>query len=108
MIEQALTPEEWRQRMVASGDTYIRIGPDGFVEFDPNVEDVASDFFDAAQAIAIANAALPDNDPRKITREWVEALWNAAYEAPEPNRSELNRMADALESYLAPEVTCRP
>jgi hypothetical protein len=81
--------------------------------------------------IALANAALPDTDPRKITREWVKALRAAAFalrEQPlgvsddwrhmdatwanlggaqrarhEASALALSALAAALESYLPPE-----
>lgn len=49
---------------------------------------------DLAAVIGFANAALPDSDPRKITRKHVELLRETV--AP------LRAFADALESYLPP------
>lgn len=72
--------------------------------------------------IALANAALPDSDPRKITREWVNAIRNASPSLPTPrnntewvttgqalataeaHRAVLDLIADALESYLPPQT----
>ena len=71
--------------------------------------------------IALANAALSDDDPRKITREWVAELRTTASEIDVQLRNPhwrmaddrslavhrartLRTMADALESYLPPET----
>jgi hypothetical protein len=78
-----------------------------------------------AQLIALANAALPDSDPRKITRERVQSLRALAEELafddctiPEDEDApltlagrehrhrliaEARNLAAALESYLPPE-----
>lgn len=63
------------------------------------------------QVIAFANAALPDSDPRKITRETVATLRNHAYYSKHGDAhgrlamtaDALAALADALESYLPPE-----
>lgn len=70
---------------------------------------------DFAALLAICNAALPADDPRKITREWVVALRaeaergeyaervgdNAGFSAIDPSLA--RQIAAALESYLPPE-----
>lgn len=65
-----------------------------------------------AGAIAIANTALPDSDPRKITREMVDEVRRVA-SAINPSAADadgeesvrsLARIADALESYLPQET----
>ena len=68
-IEPALTPAEWRKfnpRDIHTLDIVER----------PEI------------LVAIGNFALPDSDPRKITRETVKRL---------------RALADHLESYLPPE-----
>jgi len=45
--------------------------------------------------IALANAALPDGDPRKITAGWVERIRNG-------NAAERAAIADALAALLPP------
>ena len=67
-----------------------------------------------ARTIALANAALPDSDPRKITRHHVERLRMVAATLHMRESgmagpmtivsNELNEIAEALESYLPPEV----
>lgn len=62
--------------------------------------------------IAVANAALPDSDPRKFTRATIAMLrrkadvFHPTPESPMLGRmrdTELDAFADALESYLPPE-----
>lgn len=116
-IEPALTPHEWEDAL------------------DPDVRDglahEKSYLWGRARphaAIAILNAALPDSDPRKITRETVKmlralAVWqrsltpavtHIAIASGERTKGEMraftgtaaadiNQIADALESYLPPE-----
>jgi hypothetical protein len=59
--------------------------------------------------IAILNAALPDSDPRKITREWIQSIRDSADavdgewgvgKGDHPIAIRLAAIADALESYL--------
>ena len=67
-----------------------------------------------ASMIAAYNDALPDSDPRKITRDDIEALRricrSAVYQfqkstgAVLPDGKVVERIADALESYLPPET----
>lgn len=118
-IEPALTAEEWAKK--ASGDFSI----DGTQLWGQDEQRWGNCWIDAAKAIALANAALSDSDPRKITREWVRLLtkingaadqFDAAAdgcdEAGEQRDAvawrkdaDLARsIADALESYLPPEA----
>lgn len=83
-IEPALTADDWAREL--------------------SVADLHP-FLDTEKIIAVANAALPDSDPRKITRERIALLrvelgWaeNAEYS----NDPEARRFLDALESYLPP------
>lgn len=56
-----------------------------------------------AAAIALANAALPDDDPRKITREDVDNLRGIlSGDAWAVAKADIKRLADTLESYLPP------
>lgn len=93
-IEQALTKDEWEHAL------------------DPDVrESLAYEVTylwgktRPGAAIALANAALPDSDPRKITREIVEAIRKAYLEFGQTNETtdRILEIADALESYLPPE-----
>lgn len=96
-IEPALSAEEWAEvsRM--------------------EIEAVAAQFYERPVAVvAFANAALPDSDPRKITRETVNLLreivanehesakLNEPSNIGEAEISGLTQLADALKSYLPP------
>lgn len=122
-IEPALTAEEWREK-VAWMDPYrvgvsVGITPNGVVEIDD--DDYYSGFTRTmsrpAALIALANAALPDSDPRKITlgtvlelRRWAEfvaiGMKDSGYkhEVVQANFDQMRDFADALSSYLPPEV----
>lgn len=99
-IEPALTPQEWRElaRPAYAPGKDARIGFTGILYPKRPLA-----------VIAALNDALPDNDPRKITREWVTRLrkWAADCEAQygpwQLDPDEARAMADALESYLPPE-----
>lgn len=56
--------------------------------------------------IALANAALPDSDPRKITREKLANVLGALEVAANATRDESETLAfiAALESYLPPDL----
>ena len=61
---------------------------------------------DIARMIALANAALPDG-PRKITERWVSAMRDAVETMMRDGHGKslaLAEAADALASYLPPEV----
>ena len=63
----------------------------------------------AHAAMAVANDALSDDDPRKITREKIEMIRAAANSVADEvvegshRVTDLRAFADALESYLPPE-----
>lgn len=128
-IEPALTPEEWaagRAELLEGGDgvqdvIVLDSGPDR-IEWvglpartlsDGRVMLRTSFPDDLAIVIALANAALPDGDPRKITRANVVDLGDAATQIEEEGggghvwRAEhvarLRQFADALDSYLPRE-----
>ena len=99
-IGSALTDIEWEEVSAGLWPLDARVG---------------AELVSLPQAIAIANAALPDTDPRKITRDWVIALRaeaergrradvrgdNAGFSAIDPDTAD--QIANALESYLPPE-----
>lgn len=63
---------------------------------------------DPHTVIQIANAALPDSDFRKITREQVDALMLTLLNEPSAfgdGRGIVYRLADALDSYVPREKT---
>lgn len=105
-IEPALNAEGWETLTPLSGVDWRAIGQQfGVLGSPPTL-------------IALANAALPDSDPRKITRAAVEVIRKFAYwhhhaavpAMPERYqylaRAEISYallLADALASYLPPE-----
>jgi hypothetical protein len=121
-IEPALSADLWAmpfdafgRRYISLGESLVRLGKDGSfaVNYDGAVYDSELQSLtveDRRGLIALSNAALPDDHPAKITREWVTQLREWAYNATESDySSQLNphvarTMADALESYLPPEI----
>ena len=116
-IEPALTAEEWANGQYIGADLSIRRRNDGLsghrLELDVRATpfDTPEDF---AAAVAMFNAALPGDDPRKITRERIEALRRCvelARESEMGTRGGVDWRRDtfadstilALESYLPPE-----
>jgi hypothetical protein len=95
-IEPALTAEEWAKRVGVYGWDY----GSGFIVDRPHA------------IIAVLNAALPDADPRKITRKHIAMLREAGRQRDSlsppylditlDDAAELLAFADALESYLPP------
>lgn len=110
-IEPAIPAEHWRN-LAALGERGPRLAL--WDEFTTSERKP-----DMPAVIALANAALPDDDPRKITREWVTLLRFVAdcserdsialYNEREADKdgsqaiASLRAMAAALESYLRPE-----
>lgn len=71
-IEPALTPEEWAKH---SGGTAAVWMSAKLPRSDSEDAEIRLDFAERPIAvIALANAALPDDDPRKITREKLDAM----------------------------------
>lgn len=68
-IEPALTPEEWARYRASESVVYEYVlqGPDGKL-WEPTTH----------QEMAILNDTLPDGDPRKITRDDIQMLWEVA------------------------------
>lgn len=97
-IEPALSGEqwsEWRRALEQAG---------GDVLYTVYNDTVGEDAAECAQIIAYNNDALPDDDPRKITRALVERMRREAYNVPDGYSPHLwlADIADALESYLQP------
>lgn len=129
-IKPVLTAKDWSFRasseQTSLGATGVRLdtfGPDDVVltldRFDGE-EGVSAPVSLIPAVIALANAALPDSDPRKITRERIalirelaELAWLRAksFKVAEPfatrnadrAKDDVLQFADALESYLPPE-----
>lgn len=92
-LAPALTPEGWADAAKYGVDILrAECGPIGYVK--------------AAEVLALANHALPDSDPRKITRGVVEMMLRAAWDVPDGYsvNVSLANFADALQSYLPPDT----
>lgn len=106
-ITPALTPEEWAEALERGGlskdGTYYlpERAPDGLTV---GITSEIGTFFDHQELptlIALANHALPDTDPRKITREDVELVKQAhglSRQIPD-----FDRLAAKLAALLPPE-----
>lgn len=92
-IKPALTAEEWER---------VRQTPGGAADYDDAVGDSPET---RAYLIALNNDALPDSDPRKITRADVDNLRGIlSGDAWAVAKSDIRWLAAALESYLPPET----
>jgi hypothetical protein len=102
MIASAMSPEEWTEALSwPHGVKDYIVGPADRVGYG---DDSCADM---ARLIALANAALPDTDPRKITRAMVERLYGLANVLRDVHRMNIDAeqcesLADALASYLPP------
>jgi hypothetical protein len=115
-IQSALTDDEWERRIIDRIHGIDHSGPyacSGVAKGNPSLSVDASDWTpDALPAlIALANATLPDADPRKITRRHTSVLrkaigvmWSSENPNDRPTAVELDRLADVLESYLPPKA----
>lgn len=104
-IRPALTCEEWEdvdeKDIHGWDDGNLYVGR-------PRSKEGDLDITDRPHAlIALANAALPDDDPRKITHESVAVIRAAGDNAAEWGHdlaaAVLRGVADGLRSYLPPE-----
>ena len=116
-IAPALTPEEWQQKSALleahmGRDTAVSVVDSHFVlrahdtwRGERYTAAVSATPHHLVRIIALANAALPDDDPRKITRVTIAEIRNAAenvdHEWGGPD-ADLWRIADVLESFLPP------
>ena len=123
-ILPALSAEEWAKREIRRSDAdvtvWARIEPVvGLqVEFVYGGSYGAKDVANIAAIIALANAAMNDEDPRKFTRATVDALrllldfchekhvgFGGWYEEHAAALPPVDDLADAIESYLPPSAT---
>jgi hypothetical protein len=124
MIEPALSAEEWANEeagvvaITRDGFTRDGLSRSGYqLTAESTVKIQVGDHEDFGRTeipglIALANAALPDSDPRKITREKIKAL-RAGAESLEADYdcggnhealvTSVKELVAALESYLPPE-----
>jgi hypothetical protein len=122
-IEPALTAGQWGPMPPRVANYTLSNG--AIVHLGPREIGIQDNWGEAAAAplaavIALANHALPDSDPRKITRTQINALRFAAVALREKGEKMLaagispgiedeqaftvDKLADALESYLPPEA----
>jgi hypothetical protein len=100
-IAPALEPEEWRHRRCGAVSLDRVDAETHVVVRDPDGEIVSvSGPAEVFALMALANAALPDGDPRKITRELTQQL------RAEPAAVAL-KVASLLEKLLPPERVIR-
>jgi hypothetical protein len=101
-IKPALSPFQWNS-IRRDGDVWS-VTPTAQMPLDPASTPRVSRAT-APLYLALANHALADTDPRKITRNMVNALRETADDQPwdENLGAVLNGIADVLESYLPPK-----
>jgi hypothetical protein len=107
-IAPALKPEEWKDRRCGAvsvdhvdGETHVVVtDPDGEIVSVSGPEEVFA-------LLALANDALPDGDPRKITHAKVRVLVKFASEIRGGHSSEdwdaLRQLTQTLNALLAPD-----
>lgn len=104
-IPPALTADEWARvpRPDVTDFTGRYLGSSTAQESDAGAHAI----------VAVANAALPDSDPRKLTRDDVAALCLAAstiraeWGDDDPEARDLRRVATKLAALLPPEPSPR-
>ena len=99
-IEPVLSREEWER--VSRDDERVTLEFPADDELPDERIMVTAEW--APDLIALANHGLPDSDPRKIRREWIDLL-NRAAKGNDTNGADhraLKAVAEALESYLPP------
>jgi hypothetical protein len=118
-IHPALTPEEWKEQYAVRPEGTAMWPISFHREYRglhiPVTADVALTVEKPKTIIAImaaANASLPDDDPRKLTRDMVDDLRDAAAFYADNHRSSMfravKRVADAIEAILPPRGAARP
>jgi len=117
-IGPALTPDEWARIFAHADKTLDAAKADAFLAYLTR-QGFAGNPHAAVALIAMANAGLHDEDPRKFTRETVRDIRSAAIavedaadaQMPEDGTelhdlfTRLHELADVIESYLPPEAS---
>ncbi len=97
-IAPALEPEEWKHRRCGPVSLDQVDGETHVVVTDPDGELVSvSGPAEVFALMALANDALPDGDPRKICRTWIELI----HDVDSGSRAQI---ASALGALLPPET----
>ena len=107
MLEPALRDDEWRNGRVSwlreTGIALSLAGELGLLIEGSQHITIGKNGHRLTALIAMANAALSDEDPRKLTRAHLDALRAATDEkngGSSENTECLRQLANALESYL--------
>lgn len=99
-MEQAMTPEEWDRLPDREEWRAVRMDAAGYS---------AAEMDDAiAHDIAIQNAMLSDDDPRKFTWAKLDELRRCIASTGHADESEATQLADAIASYLPPRDSQTP
>jgi hypothetical protein len=104
MLPPALQAHEWRDGRSSLRDTGVVLSLAGelglLIEGAQHIT-IGRNVARLTALIALSNAALKDDDPRKFKREQVHALRSAADKADgEEEAALLRNLAEAIESYL--------
>ena len=104
MISPALQDHEWRDGRSSLRETGVVLSLAGelglLIEGAQHIT-IGRNVARLTAMIALANAALSDDDPHKLKRAHVDALRLAADSAgAEPHAALLRELASAIESYL--------
>lgn len=103
MLPPALLDEEWRDGRSRLRDTGVVLSLAGelglLIEGAQHIT-IGRNVGRLTALIALANAALNDDDPRKFKRAHVDALRSAAARAEGDDATTLHDLANTIESYL--------
>jgi hypothetical protein len=103
MLPPALQDHEWRNGQSTLRDTGVVLSLAGelglLIEGAQHIT-IGRNVARLTALIAVANAAMSDEEPRKFKRAHVEALRTAADNADAPSAAMLRELANAIESYL--------
>jgi len=104
MLPPALQDHEWRNGQSTLRDTGVVLSLAGelglLIEGAQHIT-IGRNVARLTALIAVANAAMSDEEPRKFKRAHVDALREAADDAGEkPHAALLRDLASAIESYL--------
>jgi hypothetical protein len=103
MIPPALQDHEWRNGQSTLRDTGVVLSLAGdlglLIEGAQHIT-IGRNVARLTALIAVANAAMSDDEPRKFKRGHVEALRAAAEGGAEKEAAVLRELASAIESYL--------
>jgi len=106
-IQPALTVEQWAWVQNPTRETPDHVPPFFRDLIDEFWQDYRSDNYAKAQAIAVLNSLLPDDDPRKITMHKVAMLHRMADIIEKTHHvaglNPLRSIADQLAALLPPE-----